>query len=63
LLKVVNKIKNLPKDKLKHLVEIIATYQPDDDTLVVIQENWLSYKSLKNELEEKKSKNERHSEQ
>ena len=45
-LEELNRIKNLPKHKLEHLIAIIATYQPDDDTVVVISENWLPYKTL-----------------
>ena len=59
---MMNLIKNLPKHELKHLIAIIATYQPDDDTVVVISENWLLYKTLKKELNEMITENKRHSE-
>ena len=54
-LSIVNWIKNLPKHRLEHLIPIIDTYQPDDDTLVVIFENWRSHKSLKEQIDDKKS--------
>ena len=47
-------IKNFPKHHFKHLIPIIDTYQPDDDTLVVIFENWRSYKSLKEQIDDNK---------
>jgi len=61
-LEELNRIKNLPKHKLEHLIAIIATYQPDDDTVVLISENWLRYKTLKKELNEMIKENKRHSE-
>ena len=53
-LRAVNHIKNFPKHHFKLLIPIIDTYQPDDDTLVVIFENWRSYKSLKEQIDDKK---------
>ena len=50
----VNSIKNYPKQRLEHLIPIIDTYQPDDDTMVVIFESWRSYKSLKEQIDDKK---------